>query len=125
MVLVGDTRQHQGVEAGRPFQQLQKAGMHTAHLDKIVRQKDPSLRQAVEELATGDTRVAIRHLYQQGRVYEVPDHNERIDRIARTYADRAEHTLVVSPDNTSRQEINERIHVELKSRARSTIENTD
>jgi conjugative relaxase-like TrwC/TraI family protein len=118
VLLVGDTRQHQGVEAGRPFQQLQEAGMHTAHLDKIVRQKDPSLRQAVEELASGDTRVAIKHLYQQGRVYEVPDRKERIDLIARTYADRSEHTLVVSPDNRSRQEINERIHVELKSRGK-------
>jgi ATP-dependent exoDNAse (exonuclease V) alpha subunit len=29
VILVGDTRQHQGVEAGRPFQQLQEAGMHT------------------------------------------------------------------------------------------------
>lgn len=25
-ILIGDTRQHQGVEAGRPFEQLQQAG---------------------------------------------------------------------------------------------------
>ena len=41
VVLVGDTRQHQAVEAGRPFEQLQDAGMRTARLDDIVRQKDP------------------------------------------------------------------------------------
>lgn len=34
VVLVGDIRQHQGVEAGRPFEQLQEAGMHTARLDQ-------------------------------------------------------------------------------------------
>jgi conjugative relaxase-like TrwC/TraI family protein len=39
VIFVGDTRQHQGVEAGRPFQQLQEGGMQTAHLDEIIRQK--------------------------------------------------------------------------------------
>jgi conjugative relaxase-like TrwC/TraI family protein len=33
VLLIGDIRQHQGVEAGRPFEQLQYAGMHTAKLD--------------------------------------------------------------------------------------------
>ena len=54
VLLIGDTRQHQGVEAGRPFEQLQQAGMRTAHLDEIVRQKDPALKSAVESLAKGD-----------------------------------------------------------------------
>ena len=38
VLLVGDTRQHEAVEAGRPYQQLQEAGMQTARLDEIVRQ---------------------------------------------------------------------------------------
>ena len=41
VILIGDTRQHQAVDAGRPFEQLQDAGMRTAKLDEIVRQKDP------------------------------------------------------------------------------------
>ena len=53
VLLVGDVRQHQGVEAGRPFEQLQDAGMRTATLDDIVRQRDPALKSAVELLATG------------------------------------------------------------------------
>jgi len=35
VLLIGDTRQHQGVEAGRPFEQLQEAGMRTARLDEL------------------------------------------------------------------------------------------
>ncbi|MGA7293453.1 MAG: MobF family relaxase, partial [Terriglobales bacterium] len=35
VLLIGDIRQHQGVEAGRPFEQLQEAGMCTARLDEI------------------------------------------------------------------------------------------
>ena len=66
VIFVGDTRQHQGVEAGRPFQQLQEAGMHTAHLDEIIRQKDPALKQAVEQLAHGQVREAIENLTPTG-----------------------------------------------------------
>ena len=33
VLFIGDIRQHQGVEAGRPFEQLQQAGMRTAKLD--------------------------------------------------------------------------------------------
>jgi transposase len=51
VLLVGDRRQHEAVEAGRPFAQLQDAGMKTVKLDEIVRQKDPELKQVVEQLA--------------------------------------------------------------------------
>jgi ATP-dependent exoDNAse (exonuclease V) alpha subunit len=73
VIFVGDTRQHQSVEAGRPFQQLQEAGMHTAHLDEIIRQKDPALKEAVEQLAHGQVQEAIGNLKQQGRVHEIAD----------------------------------------------------
>ena len=53
VLLVGDVRQHEAVEAGRPYFQLQEAGMRTAHLDEIVRQKDPALKEVVEQLARG------------------------------------------------------------------------
>lgn len=118
VIFVGDTRQHQAVEAGRPFQQLQEAGMHTAQLNEIIRQKDPALRQAVEKLAHGEVREAIENLRQQGRVHEIADRLERVEVIAKAYAERPEQTLVVSPDNHSRQQINERIRRELQSSGR-------
>ena len=70
VVLVGDKRQHEAVEAGRPYQQLQEAGMQTARLDEIVRQKDPALKEAVEQLARGKVREAMDNLDRQGRVHE-------------------------------------------------------
>ena len=48
VLLVGDARQHEAVEAGRPYKQQQEAGMETAKLGEIVRQKDPTLKEAVE-----------------------------------------------------------------------------
>jgi conjugative relaxase-like TrwC/TraI family protein len=115
VLLIGDTRQHQGVEAGRPFEQLQQAGMHTAKLDEIVRQKDPALKSAVELLATGQTASALDLLQQQGRVREIANPQERIHTIARSYAESPTNTLIVSPDNASRRELNLAVRQELKA----------
>jgi conjugative relaxase-like TrwC/TraI family protein len=114
VLLVGDRRQHEAVEAGRPFAQLQDAGMKTVKLEEIVRQKDPELRQVVEQLARGEVREAVQNLERQGRVHEIQGHDERIAALAKEYAKSPENTLVVSPDNRSRIEINERIRVELQ-----------
>jgi conjugative relaxase-like TrwC/TraI family protein len=116
VLLVGDSRQHEAVGAGRPFAQLQEAGMHTAKLDEIVRQRDPELKLAVEQLARGQVEAAVESLDQQGRVHEVKGHDERIAAIACEYARSPQSSLVVSPDNRSRGEINQRIHNELQSR---------
>jgi conjugative relaxase-like TrwC/TraI family protein len=114
VLLVGDTRQHEAVEAGRPFAQLQDAGMRTAKLDEIVRQRHAALKQVVEQLAQGNVGEAVQGLERQGRVHEVKDQAERIAAIAREYARQPENTLVVSPDNRSRAEINQAIRTELQ-----------
>jgi conjugative relaxase-like TrwC/TraI family protein len=116
VLLVGDRRQHEAVEAGRPFAQLQDAGMKTVKLEEIVRQKDPELKEVVQQLARGNVREAINNLDQQGRVHEIRGYEERISAIAKEYAKSPENTIVVSPDNRSRSEINERIHTELQGR---------
>jgi hypothetical protein len=68
------------------------------------------LKEAVEQLARGEVREAIGNLYSQGRVLEIEDRRERIGEIAREYVRSPERTLVVSPDNESRREINSAIH---------------
>jgi conjugative relaxase-like TrwC/TraI family protein len=114
VLLVGDTRQHQAVEAGTPYQQLQEAGIQTARLDEIVRQKDPALKEVVEQLSRGNVREAIEKLDAQGRVHEILDRRERLKEIAREYSKQPEGTLIVSPDNQSRVEINRMIHTEMQ-----------
>ena len=47
VVLVGDEKQLDGVEAGTPFAQLRTAGMQTTVMDEIVRQRDAELKEAV------------------------------------------------------------------------------
>ncbi len=116
VLMIGDTRQHQAVEAGRPFEQLQDAGMRTAKLDEIVRQNEPALKQVVDDLAHGRVREAVSELQRQGRVHEVPDRHERFNAVAREYADSPGRALVVAPDNQSRRDLNDHIRHELKDR---------
>jgi conjugative relaxase-like TrwC/TraI family protein len=116
VLLVGDRRQHEAIEAGRPFAQLQDAGMKTVKLEEIVRQKNPELKQVVEQLARGEVHEAVQGLERQGRVHEIRGHEERISAIAKEYAKSPEGTLVVSPDNRSRVEINLAIRAEMQER---------
>jgi ATP-dependent exoDNAse (exonuclease V) alpha subunit len=115
VLLIGDTRQHQGVDAGKPFEQLQEAGMKTSQLDQIMRQKDPELLKAVEHLSNNETAIGVQMLGQQGRITEIVDPQERIAAIAKSYAARPENTLVVSPDNASRRTINQAVRQELQA----------
>jgi hypothetical protein len=64
---------------------MQESGMRTAHLDEIVRQKDPLLRAVVEDLSEGKVS-AIDNLKDQGRVHEIANPEKRIDTIAQQYA---------------------------------------
>ena len=88
--------------------------MRTVRLEEIVRQKDPELKRTVEQLARGEIGEALAGLERQGRIHEVKGHQERIVAIAKEYAKAPESTLVVSPDNRSRAEINQAIHAELQ-----------
>ena len=115
VLVIGDTAQHQGVDAGRPFEQMQDAGMRTSQLDQIVRQRNnPALLEAVQHLAKGETVKGIEMLAQQGRITQITDPNERIAAIAKDYAANPDRTIIVSPDNRSRQLINEAVRGELQ-----------
>jgi conjugative relaxase-like TrwC/TraI family protein len=115
VLLVGDKRQHEAVDAGRPYRQLQESGMQTARLHEVVRQKKPELKEAVEQLARGDVHGAVANLDQQGRVHEIVVREERLGAIAREYAREPQGTLVISPDNESRRELNTLIHREMQA----------
>jgi ATP-dependent exoDNAse (exonuclease V) alpha subunit len=95
---------------------MQQAGMRTAHLDEIVRQKDPALKSAVESLAKGDVPAALDSLHRQGRIREISEAGERIRAIARCYVESPERTLIVSPDNASRRNLNIAVREELKAK---------
>ncbi len=118
VLLVGDIKQHQAVEAGSPFEQFQRHGMETAKLSKIMRQRDPQLRQVVKKLSASQVKEAIDGLQQQGRVVEIADEGKRLLGIASAYCKSPENTLVISPANQERGIINTLIHRQLQKEGR-------
>ena len=82
VVLVGDSSQLRAVEAGQPFRLLQRAGMTTATMDDILRQRNPELRAAVQAVLVGDPGEAVELLGNS--VHEVA-HEELGEKAARAW----------------------------------------
>jgi len=102
------------VEAGRVFQLLQEAGLKTAHFNRVYRQKDPELKAVVLHLRQGQTDQALQRLNEQGRLHEYSNSRERYAEIAKAYVASPQGTLVVSPDNDSRRQLNTAIRDEMR-----------
>ena len=69
----------------------------------------------ISALAAGRVQSALQALNKQGRVKEIPNAEERIRAIAKNYVESPENTLIVSPDNASRRELNVAVRQELKA----------
>ena len=119
VVLVGDAKQLDAVDAGKPFAQLQAAGMKTATMDEIMRQRDPALKEAVEASLQGEIGRAFEKL--GSNVAEV-----KPDNIAGAVAARwlklspeaRESTGVMAPSHELRRAINGHIRERLAREGR-------
>lgn len=114
MVLLGDTKQTEAIEAGKPFAQLQRNGMQTTRIRAIQRQIDPALKAAVELAADGWVVPSLAHLKH---VEELKVPSERHQAIVSDYVrlcgpERLE-TLIVAGTNQARREINHMVRESL------------
>jgi len=107
VVLVGDEKQLGAVEAGKPFEQLKAAGMQTAVMDDILRQRDAELKAAVRASLTGDVKGAFAKLGDNTRQVE---YGELGDETARQWLnlspEQRERTGVIAPTRALRDAIN-------------------
>ena len=114
VVLVGDRKQLDAVDAGKPFAQLQAAGMKTAVMDEILRQKDAELKDAVRASLAGEIGRAFGKLGD--RIAEVnPDNlaGAAAARWLRLSPHERENTGVMAPSHALRTEINGHIRERL------------
>lgn len=114
LILVGDKKQYQAVEAGRAFAQLQEYGMATARMNEMLRQRDGRLAKAAK-LSVETPARALSHL----EVREIRDPVERYQRIAADYSglsreERGE-TLILTGTNEARVGLNEAVRNALKA----------
>ena len=119
VVLVGDAKQLDAVDAGKPFAQLQAAGMKTAVMDEIMRQRDPALKEAVVASLKGEIGKAFEKL--GSNVAEVKSDNIAgavAARWLRLGPEARENTGVMAPSHELRQEINGHIRERLAREGR-------
>ena len=119
LVLVGDAKQLDAVDAGKPFAQLQQAGMKTAVMDEIMRQRDPGLKAAVEASLAGDIGKAFERL--GANVAEVRPDNLAGAAAARWLGlspEERERTGVMAPSHELREGINAHIRERLAREGR-------
>ena len=110
VVLVGDTKQLKAVDAGQPFRLLQKAGMATATMKEVKRQRDPELRAAVGLAREGEPGAAIAGL--GNRVREAPQEELGLEAGRRWLALAPEHradTLILAPTHAICRQANEAV----------------
>ena len=110
VALVGDTAQLKAVDAGQPFRLLQKAGMATATMDEVLRQRDPELRATVGLTREGEPGAAIAVLGH--RVREAPREELGIEAARRWLALAPEHradTLLLAPTHAIRRQANDAV----------------
>ncbi|MFW9517113.1 MobF family relaxase, partial [Xanthomonas euvesicatoria] len=114
MVLLGDTKQTEAIEAGKPFAQLQQDGMQTARISEIQRQKDHELKTAVEHAAEGRVTPSLAHIKHVEELKEPIERHRAIvnDYIQLTEPERRE-TLIVAGTNEARREINRMVRQSL------------
>lgn len=109
LITLGDTKQTAAIEAGKPFAQLQNAGMTTSRLREIQRQTTPALKAAVAEAAAGKLSDSLARL----PVVEIADAEARYQRLVADWMalspDARDSTLIVAGTNEARRAINARI----------------
>ena len=130
MVMLGDRKQTGAVEAGKPFAQLQDAGMLQAQLREIQRQRNPEIKAAVLNAANDQTNKAVTRLLDS--IHEVPEKRDRYQTIANDFIaltpQEREATLIVAGTNEARHSINEMVRerLSLQGGLRYTVlENVD
>ena len=115
LVLVGDRKQLRAIGAGQPFRLLQDAGMPTAHMDDILRQRNESLKAAVHDAVAGDPTRALAQL--EDKVVEVPT-DEFGETAARIWlnlsTDERVGTAILAPTRELRAQINEAVREGLR-----------
>lgn len=115
VVLVGDVKQLDGVEAGTPFDLLQKMKMPTAIMSDIVRQRDDNLLSAVHHAIAGEIKEAFEKIGSRIVVPNDKDYAQAAadNYLSRSSAERAA-TTITTPSNDVRKAVNEHVRNGLK-----------
>ncbi|MFC3058384.1 MobF family relaxase [Paenirhodobacter populi] len=125
VILLGDIKQLDAVAAGTPFAQLQRAGMPTALMADIQRQRDEGLRDAVLYAIRGEINAAFANLSEVA----TPARNQKFtDKVANSWLElkpsERERTGLIVLTNAVREEVNAAIREGLRGEGRIAANDT-
>lgn len=125
IILSGDPKQHNSVNAGDALRQLQeKSQLRPAVVNTIVRQKgNEEYRRAIQSLAIGNTLEGYQKLDKMGAVKEIEDTQERQEALADAYIQSLEQkrsALIVSPSHAEGDAITQTVRDKLKDAGKIT-----
>ncbi len=117
LILVGDTRQHSGVVRGDALRILNTvAGIKSAEVSKIYRQKDSRYKEAVKDLSQGKIDSAFEKLEAINAIQLVdPLHpNEQIVKDYMTFIKQGKSSLIISPTHKQGEDLTQSIRHSMK-----------
>lgn len=118
IILGGDTRQHSSVSRGDALRILNTvAGIKTAEISKIHRQRNYQYRDAVKDLSNGQVKSAFVKLDEMGSIKTI-DPLKPNDELIGDYIKAVKNrklALIVSPTNQQGESITDEIRVKLRS----------
>lgn len=127
LILVGDTKQHTGVERGEALKIMESKGnLHPIGLTKIIRQQSQIYKETIEEFSNGNIDSGFEKLDQMKAVKEILDSATRYKELAKEYSNsffnnetkkartKPQSIIIISPTHAEKQEINTYIRKELK-----------
>ncbi|TFF36227.1 conjugative relaxase [Mucilaginibacter psychrotolerans] len=118
IILGGDTRQHSSVSRGDALRILNTvAGIKTAEISKIHRQKNFQYRDAVKDLSNGQVKSAFVKLDDMGSIKSI-DPLKPNDELVSDYIKAVKNkksALIVSPTNQQGENVTDKVRVKLRS----------
>lgn len=117
LILGGDTRQHASVVRGDALRILNTvAGISTAEVNKIFRQKNEQYRSAVEDLSKGKIHDAFTKLDAIGSIKNIDPMNPNVE-LVKDYVEAlrlGKAALVISPTHKQSDEVTKAIRMKLR-----------
>jgi len=109
IVLVGDRKQLDSVEAGVPFFELQRNGMALAEMREIFRQKNPQLKAAVKSTINRKIDQAFKEIEYDVIVTKDSLAKMAVAQLIAMSTEERQGTMILTPANETREEVNKQI----------------
>jgi conjugative relaxase-like TrwC/TraI family protein len=109
LVLVGDRKQLDSVEAGVPFFELQRNGMALTDMREILRQKNPQLKSAVYATINRKISKAFEEIEYDIIITNDSATKSAVAQFMAMPQEMRQSTMILTPANETRREVNEEI----------------